>query len=269
MNGALRIPRRVRHDLKFRALEVVSVEDLTPGLRRIVLGGDDLEGFISLGFDDHVKLFPPKPGKPLVLPTVGPDGPVFPEPRPAARDYTPRSYDAAARRLTIDFVTGHGGPATEWAMTAAPGSVVGVGGPRGSFIVPTAFQNHLLIGDDTALPAIARRLEELPQGVSALAVIEVDDAASILPLASPADLTLIWVERNGRPRAQSDALTQAFASAAADIDPSDAYVWIAAESLVAKALRTQAVSLGFNAKTMKAAGYWRKGAVGAHEVIED
>ena len=269
MTDALRIPRRVRHDLKFRALKVVSIEDLTPSLRRIVLGGDALEGFTSLGFDDHVKLFPPKPGKPLALPTVGPDGPVFPEPRPAARDYTPRAYNPATRQLTIDFVTGHGGPATEWAEMAGPGAIVGVGGPRGSLIVPTAFQNHLLIGDETALPAIARRLEELPATVRALVIVEVDDAASKLPLTSAADLTLVWVERNGRPRAQADALIEAVTQSAAAVDPADAYVWIAAESLVAKALRAQVVAMGFNTKAMKAAGYWRKGAVGAHEVIED
>ena len=129
--------RRVRHELKFRTLSVVSVEALTPTLKRIVLGGDDLTGFVSAGFDDHVKIFPVRDGEAAVLPTPGPDGPIFPEPRPVARDYTPRAYDAATNRLTIDFVIGHGGQATEWAEAATVGSVLGVGGPRGSFVVPT------------------------------------------------------------------------------------------------------------------------------------
>lgn len=269
MSDSLRIPRRVRHELKFRALTVASVQDLTPTMRRIVLEGDDLDGFTSLGFDDHVKLFPVAPGRTLTLPTVGPDGPVFPEPRPVARDYTPRAFDAANRRLTVDFVTGHGGPATEWAEAATPGAVVGVGGPRGSFIVPTAFADHLLIGDETALPAIARRLEELPTGVRAHVVVEVDDAASRLPLASDAGLTVVWVERNGRPRARSEGLETAMDAALTSVDPTDAYVWIATESAVAKTLRAKALSMGFNPKAMKAAGYWRQGATGAHEVIED
>ncbi|MDZ4372031.1 MAG: siderophore-interacting protein, partial [Phenylobacterium sp.] len=173
MTGLLRIPRRVRHELKFRTLTVASVQDLTPAYRRIVLEGADLEGFVSLGFDDHVKIFPVAEGQAPVMPTLGPEGPVFPAPRPVARDYTPRAYDAAARRLTLDFITGHGGPATEWAMAAKVGSVLGVGGPRGSFIVPTAFADHVLIGDETALPAIARRLEELPARVRAHVVVEV------------------------------------------------------------------------------------------------
>ena len=129
--------RRVRHDLKFRTLSAVSIEALTPTLKRIVLGGDDLTGFVSAGFDDHVKIFPVRDGEAVVLPTSGPDGPIFPEPRPVARDYTPRAYDPATNRLTIDFVIGHGGQATEWAEAATVGSVLGVGGPRGSFVVPT------------------------------------------------------------------------------------------------------------------------------------
>ncbi|NBB66144.1 SIP domain-containing protein [Pseudomonas sp. ODNR1LW] len=269
MTDALRIPRRVRHELKFRILTVTSVEDLTPTYRRIVLEGDDLDGFVSLGFDDHVKIFPVAEGQTPVRPTLGPDGPVFPEPRPVMRDYTPRAYDAAARRLTLDFVVGHGGPATEWAVAAMPGSVLGVGGPRGSFIVPTAFADHVLIGDETALPAIARRLEELPAGVRAHVVVEVEDLDSTWTFDSAAEVAVTWAVRDGGPRGRAETLLTAVEEALAEVDRSDAYVWIAAESAVAKALRTHVLTLGFSAKSMKAAGYWRLGGVGAHEVIED
>ena len=51
------------------------------------------------------------------------------------------------------------------------------------------------------------------------------------------------------------------AAGLAGIDPTDAYVWIAAESAVAKALRARVLDLGFSAKAMKAAGYWRLGGV--------
>jgi len=268
VTDALRIPRRVRHDLKFRALTVASVQDLTPAYRRIVLEGPDLDGFVSLGFDDHVKIFPVAEGQAPVLPTLGTDGPVFPEPRPTARDYTPRAYDAAARRLTLDFVTGHGGPATEWAMAARPGFILGVGGPRGSFIVPTAFADHVLIGDETALPAIARRLEELPADVRAHVVVEVADADSIWTFDSAAEVSVTWAVRDGAPRGRAETLLTSVDTALSGVDPKDAYVWIAAESAVAKSLRTRVLALGFSAKAMKAAGYWRLGDAGAHEVIE-
>lgn len=269
MTDALRIPRRVRHELRFRTLTVASVEDLTPTYRRVVLTGADLDGFVSLGFDDHVKIFPVAEGQAPVLPTVGPDGPVFPEPRPVARDYTPRAHDAAAKTLTLDFVTGHGGPATEWAEAAKVGSVLGVGGPRGSFIVPTAFADHVLIGDETALPAIARRLEELPTGARAHVVVETADAASRLDFDSAAQVAVTWTLRDGAPRGRAEPLLAALEPALTGIDRSDAYVWIAAESAVAKALRAKVLELGFSPKAMKAAGYWRLGGAGAHEVIED
>lgn len=266
----LRQPRRVRHELKFRRARVETVETLTPGLKRIVLTGEELEGFFSPGFDDHVKIFPTPRGQAPALPTLGPDGPVFPEPRPLARDYTPRAFDAANRRLTLDFAVGHGGPATAWAEDARPGDELGLGGPRGSFLVPTSFADHLLVGDEAAIPAIARRLEELPAGARAVACIEVADASGELPLASAAEVEIVWVHRDGGPHGQAEPLTAAAVAAAGRIDPADAYVWVACESSVARSMRAALLAArAFNPKWMKVAGYWRLGRAGSHEVIED
>lgn len=261
--------QRVRHDLRFRTLTVAAVQDLTPSLRRVVLEGPELDGFVSLGFDDHVKIFPAAEGEAAVLPTLGPDGPIFPEPRPAMRDYTPRAFDPTTNRLTLDFVTGHGGPATEWAMAARPGATLGVGGPRGSFVVPTDYADHVLIGDETALPAIARRLEELPPQARAHAVIEVGTFADRIALDSPARATVTWAMRDGAPRGQSQALLKAAETALAGVDPTDAYVWIAAEATAAKALRARALDLGFSPKAMKAAGYWRLDTAGGEKISLD
>src|SRR6266568_4230449 len=74
---------------------------------------------------------------------------------PVMRDYTPRRFDAVQRELDIEFALHGDGPAATWAAQAAPGQRVMIGGPRGSFIVPTDFDWHLLIGDETALPAVA------------------------------------------------------------------------------------------------------------------
>jgi NADPH-dependent ferric siderophore reductase len=184
-----RVVTRVRHEVKMRRLEVRRSEGLSPSMVRLVLAGDDLAGFTSAGFDDHVKIFLPAPGarEPL-LPTMGPKGLAFPEgaERPAARDFTPRKYDAEAGELTIDFVLHDAGPATAWAAQARPGDYLGVGGPRGSMIVPKDFRMHVLIGDETAIPAIARRLEELPGGVRARVFAEVEAPGHELNLESAA-----------------------------------------------------------------------------------
>lgn len=260
---------RVRHELKRRKLEVRRSERISRSMVRLVLGGDDLAGFVSLGFDDHVKIFIPPPGATEPWPpSSGPEGAVVPggaEP-PAMRDFTPRKYDAEAGELTIDFALHEAGPATAWAANARPGDFLGVGGPRGSMVVPTGFRLHVLIGDETAIPAIARRLEELPSGVGARVVAEVEGPGHELNLPSDAEIELTWVHRNGRPAGQ--ALLEAVRSA--DLTGGgDVYAWAACESSIAKLLRTHLVDeRRFDPKRVKAAGYWKRGAAAIHEVHE-
>lgn len=267
-----RTPQRVRHELRMRLLEVRDVEALTPNMRRVTLGGDDLEGFESPGFDDHVKLFFPDPqtGE-LVLPKVGPEGVAKPAPGDAPRlmrDYTPRRFDAATRTLVIDFALHDSGPATEWARSAKPGDRIGVGGPRGSFIIPMNFEGYLLIGDDTALPAISRRLAELPAGSLVFVFVEVDSPADRLRFASDADVVVEWIYREGIPAGQSTALLDALQ--VATLPDGDLHAWVAAEAGVAKAIRRYLVDeRGLNPKWVKAAAYWRRGDAAVHENLDD
>ena len=265
-----RTPRRVRHELRFRQLTVKTVQRVTPHLIRIVLTGDALEGFTSPGFDDHAKLFFPDAATgQLTLPTAGPDGPVWPEGgRPAMRDYTPRRHDAQANTLEIDFALHDAGPATQWAEQAKPGDIVGVGGPRGSFIVPTEFDWHLLIGDDTALPAISRRLAELPAGARVVVLAEVDSAADEIPFETQAELTLRWVHRQGAAPGLSPVLVDTLKTM--ELPAGDFHAWVGCESAIAKALRAHLVGeRGANPKWVRASGYWRRGAVATHDTHDE
>ncbi|SFZ85311.1 NADPH-dependent ferric siderophore reductase, contains FAD-binding and SIP domains [Devosia enhydra] len=259
--------QRLRHDTRIRILEVVGVHDITPRMRRITLSGADLAGFSSPGHADHVKVFFPEPGKAPVLPELGPNGLQFPagQPRPQMRDYTPRLHDPVANTLAIDFVLHGDGPAASWAANAAIGQKLVIGGPRGSLIVPFAFDWYFLAGDEAGLPAIARRLEELPQGAKAVAVIEVADAGEEQPIATRADLALIWVHRNGAPAGTGTHLLDAVAALGA-LPQGDAYGFIAGEANAARALRAHLVEVrGFNPEWVKAAGYWLLGVADAHE----
>jgi NADPH-dependent ferric siderophore reductase len=251
-------------------LQVREVTKLTPNMVRIVVGGDDLAGFISAAHDDHVKLFFPHPGeqKP-VLATPGPNGPVYPEgvQRPAARDYTPRRYDAAANTLTLEFVLHGDGPATTWAAQAKPGDFLGVGGPRGSFIVPDDFDWYLFAGDETALPAIGRRLEELPAGVRTIAIVEVPDAGEEQRFTTRTKLETRWLHRGGNGSGPS-LLHKALAEIA--LPQGEGYAWVAAEAATAKALRRLLVDeRGLRKDRVKAAAYWKQGAVAVHETYDD
>jgi len=266
-----RLPQRVRHTLRFRRLSVLRTERVTPHLVRITFGGADMTGFTSPGFDDHVKLFFPDPatGR-LALPTAGPDGPVWPEgAKPVMRDYTPHHHDADAGTVQIDFALHEAGPATAWAEHAEPGDLLGVGGPRGSFIVPTAFDWHLLAGDDTALPAIARRLAELPAGARALVLAEVDGPADELPLPSAADVQVVWVHRGSRAAADAAEPPLLAALRRTPLPSGDFHAWIGCESAAAKALRAHLVDeCRANPKWIRASGYWRRGAAGTHDSLD-
>ncbi|MGY2095948.1 siderophore-interacting protein [Pseudomonas simiae] len=241
---------RVTHEIKRRRLDVLRVVDITPRMRRITLGGPELAGFVSLGSDDHIKLmFPQNAAEQAALqsPTfsIKGDGP-----QPAMRDYTPRRFDLSLGELDIDFVLHGDGPASTWAEQAQVGQHLYIGGPRGSMIVPDIFDGYLLIGDETALPAIARRLEELPAGRKVLAVIEIADAAEQQALQSAAEVEVIWVLR-GQVDLLDTVRTLTLPSGAL-------YTFVAMETKLSRQVRrvlldTHKVDEAF----LKAVGYWR------------
>jgi NADPH-dependent ferric siderophore reductase len=266
-----RTTRRVRHETKTRLLRVRDAKRISPKMVRVVVGGEALAGFVSAAHDDHVKLFFPHPGedKP-VLPTPSPNGPVYPEGalRPAARDYTPRRYDAVVNTLAIDFVLHGDGPATKWAEQAQPGDFLGFGGPRGSFIVPDDFDWYLLAGDETALPAIGRRLEELPASVHAIVVVEVADVGEEQHFDTATRLETHWLHREGVAPGAGSRLQQTIAGLS--LPPGDGYAWVAAEAGTARALRRHLVTeRGLRKERVKAAAYWKQGAVAVHETYDD
>jgi NADPH-dependent ferric siderophore reductase len=260
---------RVRHEPRRRLLTVRRVERLTPNMARVTLGGD-LAGFVSSAYDDHVKVFFPLPGQNApTIPEQGPNGPVHPEgvARSPGRDYTPRRYDA--NELVIDFALHDAGPATDWATKAEPGQQLGVGGPRGSFVVPDDFDWYLFIGDETALPAISRRLEELRSGVRAVVVAAVVGPEEEQKLQSRADVETVWVHRP-LSRAEDPAPLLDAVRALTLPKNGDGYAWAAGESQTAKLLRRHLIDeRGLDKAWVKAAGYWKRGAVSIHETHND
>jgi NADPH-dependent ferric siderophore reductase len=243
---------RVRRDTRRRMLTVASTEALTPRMRRIVFASDELHDFDSASHDDHVKLFFP----------AGPDGEA---PR---RDFTPRAFDPAQGRLVIDFALHEAGPATSWAAQAQIGDRLEIGGPRGSTIVPDDFDWYLLVGDETALPAIGRRVEELRPNVPVTTIVAVANQAEIQVFESRANLTPTWALRSAAGADDATSLLAALAGHA--LPPGDGFIWIGAEASVARSLRSYLVAQrGHPTAWIKAAGYWKRGQADAHETITD
>lgn len=242
---------RVRHELRRRTLTVARIEDLNPRMRRIHFTSDDLDGFPSVGFDDHIKMF---------IPGTGGEGE-----RPQMRDFTPRRFDTAAGTLVLDYALHDAGPAADWARAAAVGAPLEVGGPRGSMVVADDFDWYWLIGDETALPAIGRRLEELRAGVPVTTVVLVDAATDAQAIATAADWSPHWIVRAGG----NDAAMLTAALAGLDLPAGDGFVWIAAEAAVARAARWAVETKGQPRQWLKASGYWQRGDQGVHVKLDD
>ena len=244
---------RVMHEIKRRKLQVLRVVDLTPRMRRITLGGPELAGFISLGTDDHVKLlFPQNAEQTAALETLVLGAGKSDVPMPEMRDYTPRRYDLDTLELDIDFVLHGDGPASTWAEQAQPGQFLHIGGPRGSMIVPDIFDSYLLIGDETALPAIARRLEGLAAHRKALVVIEVENGREQQVLDSAAQVNVIWVLREG---GKDNLLTTV---KQLQVPKGNLYAWVATETKVSRQIRRVLIDEhGLDEQLIKAVGYWR------------
>jgi NADPH-dependent ferric siderophore reductase len=247
-------PQRVRHpEARRRTLVVARTERVSAHMTRVTLTGD-LEGFKSLGFDDHIKIFLPDESA-----AAGQT------PNLIGRDFTPRRHDPAANTLDIDFAIHDAGPASRWAAQAQAGQTISLGGPRGSFIIPTAYDWHLLVGDETGLPAMGRRLSELPAGARAVAVVEVDGPHDEMALPTQANASIVWAHRKGAEPGQSDVLSKALAKLT--LPSGEYYAWVACESVIARELRQQLIAKhGANPKWIRASGYWRRGKAAIHEM---
>lgn len=232
--------QRVRHELKTRRLQVSAVKRISPGFASITLCGPELAGFASLSFDDHVK---------LVL-ADGPDGPV-------RRDYTPRRHDAARGELTLEvFLHGHGAAST-WARQVQPGDTATIAGPRGSMIIPPDYPWHLLAGDASALPAIHRRLEELPLGTRCIVLVELADPADQRAFESSRTLQVQWVRDRGQ---WLQALREI------QLPHGEGFVWAAGESRTMAAAREWLLQdKRHPLEAQRIAAYWKVGQTAFHE----
>lgn len=247
------IVTRVRHEVRRRQLTVARIEPLAPDMLRVVLSGSELAGFTSLGFDDHVKLIFPANGREA----------------PEMRNFTPRHYDAGAGELWVDFLLHEDGPATRWAANASLGESLTIAGPRGSFVIPVeGIDSHVLIGDETALPAIGRRLEELLESANALVVIETGPGAADYPLKSRSRLAVRRILRRAPSAPTAEGILEVLREV--PFSPGSWFTWVAGESRLARQVRRYlTLERGIDKRRVKAAGCWRQGAIGAHERISD
>lgn len=221
---------------------VVRTEQVSPHLVRVVLGG--LDGFRDpVHADSYVNAQ-------FLPPGAGPDQRAFP------RRYTVRSWDPERRELAVDFVVhGDEGIAGPWAVRARPGDRLEVRGPAGAYDPDPAADAHLLVGDASALPAIAVALERVPAGVPVLAVVQVPAPEDEIALVSPGALELHWVHGDG---GQTSLLAERLAGLVRPAGRVHAFVHGEAESIRA-VRRLLLTDWGLARDDLSCSPYWRHG----------
>ncbi|MEV8226780.1 siderophore-interacting protein [Streptomyces sp. NPDC079167] len=250
---------KVGYPIGVRETEVVRTAMVGAGLLRVTLGGQGTEGFEAHAPDEHVKmLFPDEDGT-LRLPERNGTMLRWAGSALRSRQYTVRRYDPVSGEIDIDIALHEGGLASDWAREARPGAVMHLAGPPGGLIVPNSYDRYLLAGDITALPAIARRLEELPGSARGWAFVEVHDAAQEIELSSPDGVEVTWLHRDGGPAEADEAFVRAVTSVTVP-EGERVYVWVAGEAGQIKPLRRWVRDeLGLDRADHDITGYWKRG----------
>lgn len=195
-------PKRTQH-----VLVVERTERRTPHMVRVHLGGPGYDAFVDGAdaeklamTDKYVKLLLPAPGSGLEPPyDLDALRATLPKAElPSRRTYTVRAVDPVARTIAIDFVVhGTDGLAGPWAAAARPGDRIALSGPGGGYAPPTDPDvTHVLLGDDSALPAIGAALEAMGPDATGVALVEVAGPADEQPLVHPAGVVLRWLHRD-------------------------------------------------------------------------
>ncbi|AVT30669.1 NADPH-dependent ferric siderophore reductase [Plantactinospora sp. BC1] len=286
--------------------EVVRLHRLSPSFLRVTFTGDDFDTFADPGYDQRIKLVFPVPEHGFRHLPQGTDWyqrwrALPTELRNPFRTYTTRAVRREAREVDVDIVLhpdggpyGAHGPAARWAFDAAPGDRIVIMGPDHGYLgdhggrefqPALASRTLLLVGDETAVPAIAAIVERLPAHSRGEVLLEVPEPADVLDLPAPPLVTVSWLPRSGA--AHGSLLVPAVRAAAERLLPTDRpaprdasdeavddelwevpvglsdgghYAWLAGESGVIRTLRRYLVSeRGLDRESVAFMGYWRLG----------
>ncbi|QKV76102.1 siderophore-interacting protein [Amycolatopsis sp. Hca4] len=255
-----------RPALTYHRARVTAVRPVTPHLVRVTFTAESFRDVPPGAPDQYVKVFFPLPGQAApVLPEAAADVMswyrtylAMPDAvRPPMRTYTVRAHRPEVAELDVEFVLhGDSGPASAWAARVRPGDRVVFTGPYGLYSLPEECGWQLLVGDETALPAIGAIIEQLPQGARASVYVELGDRAERQVFETRGAVEIHWVVRGARPL--GEALLEAVR--AATFPGGTPYAWVSGEAGVVKAVRRHLVREREIAKRLICfTGYWRLG----------
>jgi len=225
------------------SFEVVASDRISPTMQQVTLTAPELDGFRY------------EPGQDVML-LVGADGT-----RPVRRRYTIRSLDRPGLKLTLNIVRHADGPGERWLRDARPGDRIEGIGPRGKITTSPSADWHLLIGDESAMPAIFAMTESLPGDSDATLVIEVPDPDDEQELLAPARTRLSWLHRLARPA--GDPALLAAEAAQVELPDGDGHAYVFGEASAVSTLREILTARGLRDDQLSPKAYWGRGRANA------
>lgn len=250
---------------KMMRTRVVRVTRLTPHFVNVTLASEDIADFDYLGLDQCVRLFFPRPGqRSLRMPTASGNGWIaqfylLPSSvRPHVRNYTIRAHRPELGEVDIEFVAhGDDSPASYWATHAQPGDEAGLFPEGIQYLPPTDTNSQLIVGDESAVPAILSILEQSPPELRAKVLLEVPTTEDIRQTPHLHDVEVHWLPRDGREGAPGELALETLRRAKPPA--ADAYSFIVGESALATGARRHLVAQGVPKSNITFIGYWKVG----------
>lgn len=251
--------------------EVAATERVTPHMMRVTLRGDDLAHLPHRGYDHWFRLFLPRSDGDTDFDAV-PDHFTFggyvkylttkSGTRPPFRNYTIRAHRPDSAELDVDFVAhGDNGIAGPWAQRAQPGERVAFIDQGRGFDPIGETDAVLLVGDESALPAIAGILRDLPRDTEGVAIIEVPDAADRQELEAPAGVQVRWLPRGDAPDHPGTLALEEVRGYTPD-RPERLHAYLAGEQHLVAESRRHLVASHVPKARITFTGYWKVGRAG-------
>jgi NADPH-dependent ferric siderophore reductase len=246
-------------------LEVRRREFLSPGFASVALGGPVVRDLVAVGVDQAVRLFFPREGqRALRMPTVSNETWVVQlmllpiSLRPWVRNLTIRRVRPADDEIDIEFALHGDSPLSSWVRGAEPGDQAGIFDIGTMYRLPEHARGRLLIGDESALPAVLSILETTPPSPATEVYLEVASAADIRSVQAPAGARVHWFSRDDEELRPGSLVLDAVRRAS--LPPGPFYTWVAGESRLATTVRRHLVDeRGVSKRDISFFGYWRLG----------
>jgi len=253
-SGALRTRREPP---PFRHGTVVGLDRPTPYMLRVTFDGPELGELVVNEPAASVRLLLPSPGTPdLVIPTWNGNEFLLPDgQRPTIRTFTPIRASEATSELVLEIVLHGSGVASDWATAATVGSRVAISGPGRGYVPDPDASSFLLVGDESAVPAISQLVASLPSQCPVHAGIEVTSAAAIRSLPERSGAEIDW---RVLPQEEPPGTEQLEYVRSANVE-AGVRIWAAGEAAAMQRIRRHLFDdRGVDRSNTMIRGYWKR-----------